>query len=265
MKNLFRRVYLGAALVVLTAVSPVIAANTHTNSIGMEFVLLPAGSFLMGCGSKAEDCSSIEKPRHRVTLTRPFYLGRYEVTQAQWAAVMGSNPSKVQRPDNPVENVSWDDVQEFIRRLNQKEPGKVYRLPTEAEWEYAARAGTKTAYCYGNNEEKLDAYAWNSEYVEGGTNGAHPVGRKKPNAWGLYDMHGNVAEWVQDGHKPGLDYYAESPEKDPQGPQESAYRMTRGGSWASPPSDCRSAARLGEKPGQRLEYVGFRLALWPAP
>ena len=168
------------------------APKTVRNSIGMEFVLIPAGTFQMGSNDSSDD----EKPVHTVRLSRSFYLGKYAVTQARWEAVMGHNPSRFKGDSNrPVEQVSWDDVQEFIRRLNTKESGARYRLPTEAEWEYAARAGSTTAYSFGDGVGQLGQYAW----CDGNAgNTTHPVGQLQPNAWGLYDMYGNVGEWVQD-------------------------------------------------------------------
>ena len=137
-----------------------------------------------------------EKPMHEVRISKPFYLGKYEVTQGQWQAVMGNNPSRFKGdPNRPVEQVAWEDVQAFMRKLNAIEGGTTYRLPTEAEWEYAARAGTTTAYSFGDDPRLLGEYAWYSENAKGKT---HPVGQKKSNAWGLHDMHGNVWEWVQD-------------------------------------------------------------------
>lgn len=160
------------------------------DSIGMELVLIPAGEFRMG----AEDGEGDKKPVHPVRISQPFYLGKYPVTQAQWGAVMGKNPSRFTGdPSRPVENVSWHDVQEFLRRLSEKEGGKSYRLPTEAEWEYAARAGAATSYCFGDESSQLGEYAW---YRENSGDRTHPVGQLKPNAWGLYDVHGNVWEWV---------------------------------------------------------------------
>jgi formylglycine-generating enzyme required for sulfatase activity len=165
------------------------AEKTYTNSIGMEFVLIPSGSFMMGADKNFEDASDDETPRHRVTISQPFYLGKYEVTQGEWAEVMGSNLSRFKGRSNPVENVSWDDAIEFIRRLNQKEGHCRYRLPAEAEWEYAARAGSASTYSFGDDAGQLGRYAW-----YGGNSGdsTHPVGQKEPNAWGLYDIHGNV-------------------------------------------------------------------------
>jgi formylglycine-generating enzyme required for sulfatase activity len=232
---------------------------TFTNSLGMEFVLIPAGEFLMGSPEADEDAYDDEKPQHRVTIGRPFYLGKYEVTQAQWRAVMGGNPSEFKgRPAHPVENVSWDDAQEFISRLNQKEGTNKYRLPTEAEWEYAARAGSTTVYSFGNDAAQLEQYAWwygNSEEK------TQPVGTKAPNAWGLYDMHGNVWEWVRDWYEER--YYSSSPSTDPQGPLSGSDRVNRGCSWSGGAGDCRSAIRLYDSPDTRGSNLGFRLAFSP--
>jgi len=165
----------------------------------MEFVLIPAGTFTMGSPDSDSNAYDHEKPAHQVTISEPFYMGKYEVTQAQWKAVMGENPSRFKGDDHPVENVSWEDVQQFIQKLNAKEGKEACRLPTEAEWEYAARAGTTTIYSFGNNASQLGNYAW---YDENSGNTTHPVGDKPPNPWGLYDMHGNVWEWVQDWYGP---------------------------------------------------------------
>ena len=215
-----------------------------------EMVLIPAGEFLMGSDAGDSD----EKPEHRVRITKPFYLGKYEVTQEQWAAVMGNNPSRFQGPKNPVEQVSWDDCQEFCRRLSAKE-GKEYRLPTEAEWEYACRAGSTGEYCFGDEGSRLGEYAW---YLSNSQRETHAVGQKRPNAWGLYDMHGNVWEWCADHYD--QDYYRNSPVDDPQGPSGGAYRVNRGGSWVSTAGFCRSANRGRNSPGIRGNSLGFRLA-----
>lgn len=236
----------------------VAAAKTHTNSIGMEFVLIPAGSFMMGADKNFEDASDSETPKHKVTISKPFYLGKYEVTQAQWAAVMGGNPSQFKGRSNPVDSVSWDDVQVFIKRLNAKEGGNRYRLPAEAEWEYAARAGTESTYSFGDDADSLGQYAW---YDGNSGEKTHPVGQKQPNAWGLYDMHGNVWEWVQDWY--GENYYRRSPGTDPKGPSTGSYRMARGGGWADSAGGCRSAFRNGYTPDSRISSYGFRLALSP--
>lgn len=226
-----------------------------TNSIGVEFVLIPADSFQMGADPNFENASSDETPRHRVTISKPFYLGKTEVTQEQWVAVMGSNPSEFKGRSNPVEQVSWDNVQAFIRKLNAKEGKAVYRLPTEAEWEYACRAGSTGKYSFGDDAEALGRYAWFD-----GNSGekTHPVGQLKPNAWGLYDMHGNVWEWVQDWY--GEKYYGSSPSTDPSGPSGGSYRVYRGGSWYRDADRARAAYRNNDAPDHRRDYLGFRLA-----
>lgn len=214
------------------------------NSIGMEFVLMPAGTFTMG----SED----ERPVHQVTISQPFYLGRYTVTQAQWVAIMRKSPSTFQGEHHPVESVSWEEVQEFIRWLNAREGGQWYRLPTEAEWEYAARAGSVTRYSFGDDEGQLSKYAWYTANAGGTT---HPVGQLRPNAWGLYDMHGNVWEWVQDWHRA----YTAGPARDPQGPSLGPGRVMRGGGWTDSAESCGSAFRTHGIPDHRHDSLGFRL------
>jgi hypothetical protein len=190
-----------------------------------------------------------------VTVSKAFYLGKYEVTQAQWEAVMGNNPSYFKGRNNPVEWVSWHDVQAFITKLNQKEGMNKYRLPTEAEWEYAARAGTTSTYSFGDDAGALGRYAWYGEDENSGS--THPVGQKEPNAWGLYDMHGNVWEWVQDRY--GEHYYSNSPAIDPKGPP-SGMRVFRGGFWGNLAKLCRSAGRGFVSSDFQDSAVGFRLA-----
>ncbi|MGE0087013.1 MAG: formylglycine-generating enzyme family protein [Desulfococcaceae bacterium] len=191
-------------------------------------------------------------------------MGRYEVTQEEWYKIMGSNPSKFKSEKvggnsrkHPVEKVSWDDVQVFIRKLNQKEGSSNYRLPTEAEWEYAARSGSTGKYCFGDSEGQLGQYAWHDSNSGDKT---HTVGHKQSNAWGLYDMHGNVWEWVQDWY--GETYYADSSSADPRGPSSGSYHILRGGGWNGPPVFCRSASRAWYPPGPD-SYSGFRLVLSP--
>ncbi|MDR1311554.1 MAG: formylglycine-generating enzyme family protein [Burkholderiaceae bacterium] len=232
--------------------------KTVTNSLDMEFVLIPAGEFMMGSADDDPDADKDEKPAHRVTISQPFYLGRYEVTQAQWEAVTGKNPSKFKGRSNPVGNVSWNDVQEFIERLNRKEGTKKYCLPTEAEWEYAARAGTTTQYSFGNDKGNLGQHAW---YKDNSGHKTHPVGQKQPNPWGLYDMHGNVWEWVQDWYDEI--YYAKSSASDPRGPSEGSNRVLRGSSWDYDARSLRSAFRSYYSPEDRNECYGFRLAFSP--
>ena len=229
--------------------------------VKLELVLIPAGEFMMGSPDSDKDAAAAEKPQHRVRITKPFYLGKYLVTQDQWDGLMGSNPSRFQGPKNPVERVSWDDCQKFLGKLNAKVgsgAGK-FRLPSEAQWEYACRAGSKTKYCFGDDETQLGEYAWHLQNSDGKT---HPVGEKKPNAWGLYDMHGNVWEWCQDWYEDG--YYKESPVDDPQGPATGADRVFRSGSWRYPAGICRSASRDSYGPVFRFIGLGFRVSLVPA-
>ena len=221
------------------------------DSIGMEFKLIPAGTFTMGDASGDDD----ETP-HEVTLTKPFKMGIHEVTQAQYEQVMGVNPSEFKGANNPVENVSWDDAVEFCRRLSElpaeKAAGNVYRLPTEAEWEYACRAGTTTKYSFGDDESDFGEYGW---YWENSGRTTHPVGSKLPNAWGLYDMHGNVWEWCQD-------WYGDYPSgsvTDPSGATSSSRRVSRGGGWYITADDCRSAVRGRSLPSLPFYRLGFRV------
>ena len=223
--------------------------STYTNSIGMEFVLIPAGTFEMGSNKGDDD----ERPVHTVEITEPFYLGKYPVMQAEWEAVMGGNPSDFEGANRPVDSVSWDDAQEFIRKLQEKDGGDRYRMPTEAEWEYACRAGEGDAY-----ERDLDAVAW---YDENSGDETHPVGEKQPNAWGLYDMLGSVWEWVQDRYKKG--YYERSPRQDPQGPEKGKTRMLRGGAFLDVGVLVRCSARLDGYPYNRFNFLGFRVVFRP--
>jgi formylglycine-generating enzyme required for sulfatase activity len=229
--------------------------------VKLELVLIPAGEFLMGSPDSAKEANYWEKPQHRVRITKPFYLGKFAVTQEQWEAVMGNNPSKFKGPKNPVETVSWEDCQKFLEKLNAKvgtERGK-FVLPTEAQWEYASRAGSTTRYCFGDDEKQLGEYAW---YLPNSDKKSHPVGEKKPNAWGLYDMHGNVWGWCQDWYKDV--YYKESPVDDPPGPTGGSNRMIRGGSCFCPAWFCRSADRSYTVPGDRNFILGLRVSLVPA-
>jgi formylglycine-generating enzyme required for sulfatase activity len=231
--------------------APPSSLETRRNSIGMELVRIPAGEFMMGSDADRPD----EKPLHQVTISKPFYLGKYEVTQAQWQEVMSTNPSHFKGdPNRPVERVSWKMVQEFISKLNAREGHTLYRLPTEAEWEYAARAGSTTKYHFGDDDALLEQYAWYNKNDKGTT---HPVGQLKPNAWGLYDMMGNVWEWVQDWRGP----YAAGQQVDPQGPATGNARGYRGGGWGYPPVRCRVAFRSYDSPDYVYGTHGFRLAM----
>jgi formylglycine-generating enzyme required for sulfatase activity len=229
--------------------------------VKLEMVLIPAGEFLIGSPDSDKNASVGEKPQHRVRITKPFYLGKYLVTQEQWGAVTGSNPSRFKGPKNPVENVSWDDCQQFFDKLNAKSGpgGGKFQLPTEAQWEYACRAGSTTRYCFGDEESGLDEYAW---YDANSDHKTHPVGEKKQNAWGLYDIHGNVFEWCQDWYDKGYD--ANSPTDDPTGPATGSGRVSRGGGWYDTARYCRSASRRRLTPGNRYFNLGFRVSRVPA-
>lgn len=234
-----------------------------TNSIGMKFVWIPPGSFVMG-SPKEEKERRDDETQHKVTLTKGFYMGVYTVTQEQWKEVMGNNPSFFKGEKNlPVDSVTWEDCQEFIRKLrvNDKEK-KAYRLPTEAEWEYACRAGTTTPFHTGETIS-TDQANYNGNLVYGsGKKGVYkqkttPVGSFPANAWGLHDMHGNVPQWCQD-------WYGEYPKDDavdPQGPEKGFHRVLRGGLWGGNPGASRSTHRVGFVPGLRGNfYFGFRLS-----
>jgi formylglycine-generating enzyme required for sulfatase activity len=215
------------------------------SGVTMDFMLIRPGTFTMGSDKGGDEGA------HQVTLTKPFYLGKYEVTQEQWQQIMGSNPSEFKSAKNPVEEVSWDDCQSFIEKLRKKVPGQTFRLPTEAEWEHACRAGT-----IGDYAGDLDAMAW---YSSNSGRGTHPVGEKKPNAWGLHDMHGNVWEWC-------ADWYGDYPNGaaiDPTGSNTGSKRVYRGGSWCNVGPYCRSARRNWDSPGYRDFIIGFRVAAVP--
>ena len=253
--------------------APIKPGETITNSIGMKLTLVPAGEFIMGSPDSEVGYSNGEK-LHRVRLTKPFYMGVYEVTQAEYQNVIGSNPSwfsrtsggkdKVAGQDTsrfPVERVSLDDAQEFCRKLSQKE-GKTYRLPTEAEWEYACCAGTTTPFNFGEqlNGTQADCNGSNPYGTSAkGPNLQRPctVGQYQPNAFGLYDMHGNVWQWCQDWYD--KDYYSEFLADNPKGPDSGTYRVIRGGSWDSLPGLCCAAYRFRDTPSGRSSLVGFRV------
>ncbi len=221
--------------------------NKTSTFAGIEFIWCSPGAFMMGSPSTETDRSP-DEIQHQVTLTRGFWMGKYEVTQAQWESVMGTNPSYFKGKDLPVEQVSWDDVQAFLTKLNQQGKG-AFRLPTEAEWEYACRAGTTTAFCFGDAPAQLGDYAWYNQNSGGQT---HPVGQKRPNAWGLYDMHGNVYEWCQDW----FGDYPIGAVTDPPGSTSGSDRVNRGGGWNYSPGGCRSAIRYWNSPGYRSHLPG---------
>jgi len=228
--------------------------NNITNSIGMELVLIPAGKFKMGSPSGEVGRYRNEIPMHYVTIEKAYYLGKYEVTQKQWSEVMGDNPSNFNGDDLPVEGVSWYDVQDFVNKLNEREGTDKYRLPSESEWEYAIRAGTNTQYSFGDNASDLEDYAWYSYNSGKKTN---PVGQKQPNPWGLYNMHGNVFEWVQD--KWHNDYYGAPLFGQAWESGSESYRVVRGGNWYFSAGGCRSASRNYFPSDVRINSVGFRL------
>jgi formylglycine-generating enzyme required for sulfatase activity len=228
---------------------------------GVQMVLLPGGAFTMG----DKDGEVDERP-HGVTVS-PFAIDKFEVTQEEYERVMGSNPSKVKGKKNPVEQVRWSDAVRYCNERSRRdglEPpydlktwkcrfeANGYRLPTEAEWEYAARAGTTTVYSFGESDTELGHHAW----VRANSGGKpHPVRQRRPNAWGLYDMHGNVWEWCNDFYRP--DYYLESPANDPKGPDSGDKKVLRGGCWNSTPDACRSAYRYNENPAYTDACFGY--------
>jgi len=244
-----------------TPSTPPISIETQgqkfTGNFGMKFVYISPGAFLMGSPT-TEFLRYPNEKQHHVTLTRGFYMQTTEVTQKQWRTVMGYNPSLFKKcgDDCPVEMVSWDEVERFIKKLNRLENTRKYRLPTEAEWEYACRAGSATRFSYGNDDEKLGEYAW---YYDNSDSRSHPVGQKKPNPWGLYDMHGNVLEWCRDKYSP----YPDGAAIDPVGPSKGVAHSFRGGSWYVKPKIARSAFRYGYPTSIRARYLGFRLVRMP--
>ena len=234
-------------------------AEIVVNGIPIEMRWIPPGKFPMGSPSGEDGRFDWEGPQHEVTLTRGFWLGSTPFTQAQWEAVMGKNLSQFKGGDRPVEMVNWENCQEYCEALNKLLPGLGARLPTEADWEFACRAGT-SAFNDGSPctapegaDPALDRLGWYDKNSGGET---HPVGQKQANAWGLYDMHGNVWEWCEDW----FGSYPPEAQIDPAGPENGVVRVVRGGSWNNPARSCRSARRAGFDPGYRFDNLGFRLA-----
>jgi formylglycine-generating enzyme required for sulfatase activity len=227
----------------------------------IEFVWIEAGDFVMGETRTGGERADIDGPPHRVTITRGFYLGKYPITQQVWQEVMGTAPWEGERhvraqPNCPAVCISWNDAQAFISRLNETAGGPLYRLPTEAEWEYACRAGTTTSWSMGDDENLLEDYAWyRANAWEVGERYAHAVGRKRPNSWGLYDMHGNVYEWVQDWYG----RYSPLDQIDPAGPPKGTARVRRGGSFYFDAQSLRSAFRSHWRPDRGNSRTGARL------
>jgi len=253
--------------------TPLPAASTRHNDLDMQFANIPAGTYTMG--SQDLDAIIIERPdgdatmvrdetpAHTVIISKPFYLGTTEVTQAQWLAVMGSRPGPAEHWDRhdwkqlPVVSVNWDDTQAFIVALNKRDNAFRYRLPTDAEWEYAARAGTTGSRPFP--EKELVQRAW---YIDNSTDRVQPVATRAANPWGLHDMFGNVWEWVNDWYAP--DTYATSPETDPAGPAHGIKKIRRGGSYHCPLYMVRPAYRAADTPDTRYSVIGFRLVATPA-
>ena len=245
------------------------------DKITMKLVLIPAGKFLMGSRLSAaklarryggeEGYYANEYPQHEVAISQSFYMGIREVTQAQWRAIMDSEPWKARwyckkaEADTPVCCIDWDDANKFCELLSKK-TGRTVALPTEAQWEYACRAGTRTEHYFGDGTSELGDYAWFDENASSkGEDYPHAVGQKKPNTWGLYDMHGNVYEWCRDWYDEK--FYAKAKDVDPENTTEARYRVIRGGSWLSLPRSCRTASRDGgDNWGGDNRYRGrFRL------
>lgn len=231
--------------------------TVKTKACGIILSLIPPGTFQMG-SSKWEKDRDNDEDLHSVTISRPFYMGKFEITQEEWTKVMGSNPSKFQTKSgtSPVEMVSWNDCVEFCKKLciMEKVPEGTYRLPTEAEWEYACRAGTETAFCYGKKLSSDMAHFDQMPYV--GNTSTLSVGRFLPNAWGLHDMHGNVYEWCEDW----FGSYSGANSVDPKGPRGGVQKVSRGGGWGIQASYCRSANRCADaKPGHKMFALGFRI------
>ncbi len=264
------------------------AGEQVLNSIGMKLRLIPAGEFLMG--STNEFGRFAHEHRHKIVLTKPYYMGVHEVTQAQYEKVVGKNPSHFSKTGEgkkalgdldgrklPVESVTWEEAVDFCKRLSalpaEKVAGRSYRLPTEAEWEYACRAGTTTVFHFGESLASIQAnFDGNYPYLKRDDvlKGEDPkklkgpylkrpttVGSFEPNAWGLYDMHGNIWEWVADWYSPV--YYKNSPDKDPQGPEMGMKKVSRGGGWYYFAAGCRAASRYERKPDERRNTDGFRV------
>jgi len=240
------------------AVTAMLRLSQVQNSIGVKLKLLPPGVFTMGSVSDEKD----ENPKHEVRLTKPFLIGVHEITQEQNKQVMGTNPSSTKGENNPVDSVTWEDAMNFCRKLSalptEKAVARAYRLPTEAEWEYACRAGTRSLYSFGDDPSELGQYAWYSNNSDSRT---HSVGGKKPNAWGLYDMHGNVWEWCQDW----FENYPSGSMMDPRGAASGSDRIGRGGCSTFPAESCRSAYRDWDDPSERYNLSGgFRVCLSPS-
>ena len=234
------------------------------DGVTLKLTLIPSGKFMMGSPETEKGRSYAEGPQREVTLSKPFYMGIYEITQSQWKAVMGTEPwdgktCAKSGASNAASYISWDDATKFCEALSKK-TGKKVTLPTEAQWEYACRAGNKTTYSFGDDASKLGEYAWHDKNAYGtGEKYAHSVGEKKPNAFGLYDMHGNVWEWCRDWYATG--FYANAKNVDPENTTEAKARVLRGGSWYYDPLFCRAAFRDWCPSDGRANNGGFRVVV----
>jgi formylglycine-generating enzyme required for sulfatase activity len=232
-------------------------AKTEVVDLGggvtMEFVLIPRGAFQMGSFMEAAGDAD-ETPRHQVTLTQPFFLGKYEVTQEQWTRLMGSNPSRFKGAKRPVDTVSWNDCQRFLEKLHAK-TGRTFTLPTEAQWEYACRAGTDLRWNIGDQPTSFGEHAW---FIQNSGKTTHPVGEKKPNAWGIHDLYGNLGEWCADWY---ANPYPKGDAVDPQGPPAGQSKVIRGGAWGDDPINARSAYRNANGPDGAHDGIGFRCVM----
>jgi len=270
---MFSRSWLAAGFVLISLADFTTAEDVTSNGIGMKLALVEAGKFKMGSPSSEKERGNDER-MHRVKLTQPFYLGVNEITQGQWQEVMNSEPWKgktfvEEGSDYPATHVDWNEAVKFCAELTKMEraAGRIgdsqqYRLPTEAEWEYACRAGSTTCFSFGDDPAKLGRYAWNNENTyDRDERYAHRVGLKKPNAWGLYDMHCNVWEWCSD-------WYGDYPDgraKDPLGATAGSYRVIRGGGWLDYPPNARSANRFKSAPDHSSSKIGLRVVLSRIP
>lgn len=242
----------------LDGVPPPVATRTFhlRRRVTITFSLVPPGRFLMGSLDSEAERYENEGPRHAVTLTRPFYVGVVPVTQAQYHAVMGEAPSRFKAPDRPADSITGHEAEEFCQRASEM-LARIVRLPYEAEWEYACRAGTRTTFYTGNGKRAMRRAGWCSRETTGSARYTRPVGRYLANPWGLHDMSGNVREWCRDDAR----VFTNEPQTDPRGPESDVNRCVRGGSWYYTAEDSRSASRYPRPMDYRLDYYGFRVVL----
>ncbi len=243
------------------ATIPIVTTTEYVGKTAFDLVQVKGGTFMMGCtDEKDKDCDDNEKPPHQVSVS-DFYIGKTEVTQKQWREVMGTNPSNFKNCDNcPVENVSWEDIQTFLQKMNSQTKGRKYRLPTEAEWEFAARGGNYSKGFKYSGSNNIDDVAW---YRSNSKSKTYPVGQKKANELGLYDMSGNVYEWCSDWYDSYKDSDRNTIQNNPTGAEKGTFRVFRGGSWYPNPQYCRVSGRFNDAPTYRDSNVGFRVVFVP--